>query len=67
MGIKVSRRIRKSCVKCRAFEAHYRCSLGYKNDRGTPKEPCPKPLNIKSLIEAETHGTKIIERENKDE
>ena len=45
-------RIKSTCNKCRAAELHNKCSLGYRCDSYTPKEPCPKPLTIKQLIDA---------------
>ena len=41
-----------TCNKCRASEFHNECSLGYWCESYTPKEPCPKPLTIRQLIDA---------------
>ena len=45
-------RIKSTCNKCRASESHNECSLGYLCHDYTPKEPCPKPLTIRQLIDA---------------
>ena len=45
-------RIKPTCNKCRASEFHNECSLGYWCESYTPKEPCPKPLTIRQLIDA---------------
>jgi hypothetical protein len=42
--------MKKSCNNCKAYEFHQECSLGYKNERGEPKEDCPKPLTTKALV-----------------
>jgi len=42
--------MKKSCNNCKAYEFHHECSLGYKNQRGEPKEDCPKPLTTKALV-----------------
>ena len=52
----VKHRLRQTCNKCRASEFHNECSLGYWCESYTPKEPCPKPLTIKELINASKNG-----------
>ncbi len=47
----VSDRIKKTCNGCKAYEFHHVCALGFKNDRGVPKEPCPKPRTLSKFIE----------------
>jgi hypothetical protein len=46
----------RTCEGCRAFEyinnCDKRCSIGYYQEYGIPKEPCPKPKTIQQLIDA---------------
>lgn len=44
------KRVKKTCVGCLAYEMHHECSLGYKNEKGTPKEICPKPKTYNQLL-----------------
>jgi len=50
-------KMKKTCNGCRAYESHHECSLGFKNDKGKPKEICPKPTTISKLQELETANT----------
>jgi hypothetical protein len=44
----------KTCEGCRAYEyinnVDRKCSLGYYQERGEPKEKCPKPKTIDQLV-----------------
>ena len=52
----------RSCLRCRAFTAsgggsafgprRDACELGYRQRKGRPMEPCPRPLTCDALVEA---------------
>ncbi len=60
-GSAVLKNRKSTCLRCRAFDGHTRCTLGFevrsvKTFYGqflrAPAEPCPRPITVKQFIEA---------------